>query len=160
MAIIGLFLGGVGAGLGGYVFITNKLSSDYTTTAIYYEENLGDVYLEGGLIEEFIPDLYITFDVTQGDAVYLQFDGSVVLGSAATNLVYISFKIDGITLDRFVMARAESGVIVSIFPVSLQQYNTTLTPGEHAVSVVARSDGGFNENYIFMSTLLVQVIKT
>ncbi|MGC9781379.1 MAG: hypothetical protein HZR80_19210 [Candidatus Heimdallarchaeota archaeon] len=140
--------------------MTNMLSSDYKTTTIYYVEKPHAVYyLEGGLIEEFIPDLFIPFDITKDDAVYIQFDGNIVLGSADTNSVIISLKIDGIAIDRYVMPRAETGIIVSVFPVSLQYYNDSSTVEEHAVSVYATSNGGSNENYIFMSTLLVQIIK-
>jgi len=140
------------------MILTETPPTSNQITEIYYVENIDDLILLGSNVENLLPDLFIVFNVSASEAIYVNFDCIIVLATSSTPLVLVGFLLDGNPLLRYTIARDETGIVVADHPTSLQYYNDTLTPGQHAISVYAKTPGPDFQNYITMSALMLQII--
>ena len=164
IAIISLF---ISLGFGGYVVYDKVIASPETTIPItptsnqYFKADSGYTYVP--IVDTWftIPELFIEFNITQGESVYFFYLGQAHLVDA-TDDTYLDFRfvIDGIRMNnpkcriwRYNTVNP-GGLVVDA---SLQHFNSTMIPGTHNVTIAFA--GGDTTDYINPQSLLVQTFK-
>lgn len=141
-------------GFGGYFIIDKFVLTPGTTTPSipstnqYYKQG-PTIYIPSG--EAWTPDSYlnIEFNLTEGETVYLSYEGLVLFDDSAIPDAYIEFrfKIDGFILStpyRRVWRYNDASAGGFRFSVAMQHYNSTMSAGTHTVTVVCKGDDTIN----------------
>ena len=154
----------ISLGLGGYIVYDKFIATPGTTIPIvptsnqYFETNYDFIYAPIAALWVKMPDLFIEFNITQGQSVYFFYLGQAHLVAAAGD-TYLQFRFifDGIVsitpfcrIDRYSTVNP-GGLVVHA---SLQHYNSTMIPGTHNVTVQYRA--GDTADYIHPQNLFVQ----
>jgi len=164
IALIALF---ISLGLGGYIVYDKVIASPETNNPItptsnqYFKTNYGYTYVPTVDTWFTIPELFIEFNITQGESVCFFYLGQTHLVEAAGD-TYLEFRlvINGIRMNN---PKCRIGRYSTVTPgglvvdASLQHFNSTMIPGTHNVTIAFR--GGYTTNYIYPQSLLVQTFK-
>jgi hypothetical protein len=159
LGIAALIFGLIGAGLGGYVFVTNTLfpptgvvesPSIQDTSFIYYTNAL----TLGNSIYDYLDPISLIISVNSNESVYILFTCYVRINSPATE-VYLSIYIDGTSEIYFIITRTSIGL--ERIPVSIQYGDSTISSGTRNVSVWGYADNV--GQFCYRSALLVQTYK-
>ena len=146
IAVIALL---ISVGFGGYIvydkFIAAPETSNIPTTNQYFKER--STFLMIPSAEDWTSGSYIliAFNLAEGQSVYFSFEGLITFDDSSDPNTYIEFrfKVDDIIWD-YPRRRLWRYNVVSPwglkFSVSMQNYNTTMTSGNHTVTVVCKGD--------------------
>ena len=157
----------ISLGLGGYIVYDKIIASPETTIPItptsnqYFQTNYDFIYAPLVNIWLKIPDLFIEFNITQGESVYFFYLGQAHLVAAADD-TYLQFRFifdDIVSITPFCRIGRYSTVNPGglVVDASLQHYNSTMNPGTHNVTVQFQS--GDTTNYIYPQNLFVQTFN-
>ena len=158
----------ISLGLGGYIVYDKLIISTGDTTPItttsnqYFKAYYGDSYVLVGFgFWLTVQDLFIEFNITQGESVYFSYLGQAHLaGVASDTYLEFRFQIDDIRMDAPTCRIERYGATDPgelRVDASLQHYNSTMTPGTHNVTIAYR--GRDTSNYISPQSLFVQTFK-
>ncbi len=161
LAIISLFIGAGGLGIGVYSYLTfgERIVDleDRSIKGIWYEESLEDWSPTLTDTNETITNLTISFQVKEGESVYFLFiSRAIIYQYSFQSYLRFTFNIDGTILHApFTVAGGYTVDETFLYiPVALQYSTDTLAAGNHTVSVIGLKS--YVSNFIRQSTFLVQ----
>jgi hypothetical protein len=140
----------ISLGFGGYFLIDKFVLTPTTTTPSIPSTN--QYYKQGPTIyipssEAWTPDSYlnIEFNLTEGESVYLSYEGLALFDDSSTPNTYIEFrfKIDGFILNTPYRRVWRYNVVSNFgmrFSVAMQHYNLTMSAGTHTITVICKGD--------------------
>lgn len=163
-AVVSILALMISIGVGGYFLYDNffAVPPAASTSNQYFETNYNFIYAPLVGIWLKMPDLFIEFNITQGESVYFFYLGQVHLVPAADD-TYLEFRFifDGIVsitpfcrIQRYNSTVNPGGLVVDA---SLQHYIPTMIPGTHNVTVQYRA--GDTTDYIYPQSLFVQTFN-
>jgi hypothetical protein len=140
----------IGLGVGTFVIYDNFIAIPPTTADTppqnqWYDFNTGSNLVPGSEAWGTLSTITIDFNVSSGQTVYFLFIGQVNFDDSSTpgSYVEIILSLNGISVQypriyvrRYNLDSAE-GYRMSV---SLQHYNSTMTPGDHTIEVLYRGD--------------------
>ena len=154
----------VGLGVGIFVIYDNffVITPNIPPENEWYDIDTGINYVQSSYVWDTLSMINIDFSVSPGQSVYFLFIGKVNFDDASTpgGTVDIKLKVDGIiwyypsVFVRRYNAVAPGGLTISV---SLQNYNTTMAPGNHSIEVVYRGD--YTTDYVFDASLFIQTFN-
>ena len=156
LGISALILGLIGAGLGGYVFVTTTIFPMVGITDMPSVQNTWFINkttsstLGDNTYAYFSPISHI-ISVNQGESVYILFTGYLRLTAGATDASFAIY-IDGILKTYSLITRTSTGTERII--ISIQYGGSWISPGTHNISVWGYSN--LANQLIYRSALLVQ----
>jgi len=144
LAIIALV---IGLGVGTFVVYDNFIAIPPANPPEnqWYDFYSGSYLASASEAWTTLSPISIDFSVSSGQTVHFLFVGQVNFDDSSTPSSYIEikFSLDGITVNypriyvrRYNLDSAE-GYRMSV---SLQHFNTTMTPGDHSIAIVFRGD--------------------
>lgn len=160
IAYVGLILGIIGAGLGGYVFFDNTIAP-----MLGFKEptsELNSYYVEDYALTLSAPDTYvplsgmlISFDTTKTVSLYILYTAYVRITTASGNYAQIIIRLNSTTLTDNYYYIEEFGVAAQErFAVNMQNYIPALPPGSYNVTVWGLVDNLLTTFYL--NSLYVQ----
>jgi len=160
IAIIALI---IGLGAGGFIIYDNFIAIPPAENQ-WYDPSTSVYNMPPGTAWGTLSAISIDFDVKSGQNVYFSFIVEIDFDhtSNPTSYVEIHFEVDGIiwTQPRMYVSRdnipiaSPHGLRMSV---SLQHYNTTMTPGNHTVTLVYR--GSSTADSVRSGSLFVQTFN-
>ncbi len=159
IAVIALL---VSVGFGGYFVYDRFIATPSIPTSNQYYKEGQFSYIPSGEVWTTGNDLSIEFTISEGESVYFSYEGMVNFDDSSVPNTYIEsrFKVDGIIWNypqrsvRRYNAVSPGGTRLSV---SLQHYNSTMTAGNHTVTVVCRGDHSLDS--LRYRSLFVQTFK-
>lgn len=133
--------------------LENNTSNQYYKTGSYFIIPSGEAWSTGN-------SLSIEFTISEGESVYFSYEGTVILDDSSVPNTYVEFrfKVDGV-IWTYPQRRARRYNAVSPggtqLSVSMQHYNSTMSAGNHTVTVVCRGDhttDSLRERSLFVQT--------
>jgi hypothetical protein len=156
LGISALILGLVGAGLGGYVFVTNTIFPMVGITESPSVQNTWFIQTEAGrelgngVYAYLYPNSHL-ITVNQGESVYILFTGYHKFTTGGTNAYYL-ILLDGVTQTYTLLTRTSTGT--ERMTISMQYGISGLSTGTYNISISGYSNIANQE--CFRSALLVQ----
>jgi hypothetical protein len=164
LAVFSLIIGLIAVGIGGYNFyIQIRSDGDEIGNTWYKSEPDFFTVMPANTYVTF-NDLTIQFNINSGESVYICYTSYIFmrLNSPDTGptSIEIYYSLDGQRLESPHVKAQDyyDGSTYLRFPASLQYFNTSLTPGDHNVTIVLY--GSFNINGVLESTLFVQTFPS
>ena len=160
IAYLGLILGLIGAGLGGYVFFDNTIAPmlglEEPTSEItsYYVEDYSLVLDD---VDTYRPlsEMIISFDTTQTVSLYILFTSYVRITTASGDYAQIIIRLNSTTLTTYYYYIEEIGAAAQErFAINMQNYIPALPPGSYNVTVWGQVDS--LTTIFYMNSLYVQ----
>ena len=143
--------------------LTNQVESttEPSITQTKYVNNSAIIKTNPVLTDISIPDLSIKIDVGKDDSVYIEFSSRVgVWEISGWNYVEVYLAIDNEKIEdahnKFLI-NTGSGGSANIVPMTIQYSTSSLSKGEHTITVIIY--GANIQNYVNLNTLLVQTYK-
>jgi len=157
----------IGLGVGTFVIYDNFIAIPPTTAVTppenqWYDFSASSSYVAGSGIWTTLSAITIDFNVSSGQTVHFLFIGQVNFDDSSTPASYveIAFSLDGNSLNypRIYVRRynldSTEGYRMSV---SLQHYNSTMTPGDHTIEVLYRGDS--TADSVLETSLFVQTFN-
>jgi hypothetical protein len=124
----------------------------------YYIYDSSSHYVPGSEVWSIINTMKIDFTINLGQKVYFSYSGMAVLDDSSNDTyIELKFTIDGIRMyypyirvDRYNTGGTTGGLRL---PISSQYYNTTISPGNHTVTMSYKGDHTLDR--IWMQSLFV-----
>ena len=137
----------IGLGLGAFVIYDNFIALPPTTPPEnqWYDFYSGSYFVPSSESWSSLSAITIDFNISSGQAVHFLFISQVNFDDSSTpdSYIEIKFSLDGYFLDypkiyewRYNLDSSE-GYRMSV---SLQHYNSTITPGDHSIAVMFKGD--------------------
>ena len=160
LAVAGLILGLLGAGLGGFVFFNDTiapmigLAQNPPTITNYYSTDEYHNFAAAGIYEP-LDDINLSISVPSNARVYILFTCNAMYGSGASaSDCYYQFLFDSAPFGGVISTTGDQSYSDSV---TLQYYGTQdFTPGNHEVTV--RSYVGNCNDVLTDITLFIQII--
>jgi len=161
LAIIALLIGIGAIGIGGYNYYVQTTQTVEKIGNTWFK--LNSTYLPTDPTSTYITfnGLTIQFNIISGQSAYFLYNGyvSLRLTGAGYTWIEVYFSLDGHRINSPCIEKSiyyDTEVVGASIrdDLSLQHFNSTLTPGTHEITIVIR--GNSNLNAIRESTLFVQ----
>ena len=158
----------ISIGIGGYLVYDNFIVTQPVTPEIstrqWYDYYKWSMSTPSGLAWSTSNFLMVEFNVSEGESVYFSYTGTVYFDDQYNDTwVELCFKVDGIRwpdpLCKVERINTEDPGIIYL-SVALQHVNSTLSMGDHNVTVTFRSlHGGGGTNSVREQNMFVQTFN-
>jgi len=153
LAVAGLIFGIIGAGFGGYIFITNLMEDEPSVSNTWFAYKVGSSTL-GDNVYAYIDEISHIVTVNPGEHIYMLFTCYLVFSSTAAT-AFFGIQIDQSSVTYYIITRTTSGT--ERIPISMQYGEYSVSPGSYNISVWCYATIANQECY--RASLLVQTYK-
>ena len=164
IAYVGLILGLIGAGLGGYAFYDGTIapmlglgeptSEDYSDVNSYYTELYSTTLASTGIYLP-LPGLVVSFNTTETVTLHFLYTAYVRISTASGNIVNIRIALNNtaITTNQYYIEKFNV-IPQERFAINMQNYFPALPPGNYNLTVLALVD--HTSTIFYMNSLYAQ----